>query len=41
MSLAQHLAIADIGGTALAPGRYVVSIHFVDFPNTALISLIL
>ena len=33
MSLAQHLAIADIGGTTLAPGRYVVCIHFVELIN--------
>ena len=39
MSLAKHLAIAYIGCTALAPGRYVVGIHFLWLPDSMAVSL--
>ena len=37
---AEHLAVAYIGSTALAPRGYVVGIHFGYFPNTVFIVII-
>ena len=35
MRFAKHLAVANIGCAALAPCRYMVSVHFAVLPNTA------
>lgn len=37
MRLAKHLAVTDVGGTALTPGSNVVGIHFRRFVYTAFV----
>jgi hypothetical protein len=38
MCLAQHLAVLDVRAATFAPSRYVVGIHFFQFPNALTIA---
>ena len=33
MCLTKHLTIGNIGGTAMAPRRYMISVHFIQLIN--------
>ena len=40
VGFAEHLAVAYIGSTALAPRGYVIGVHFGYFPNTVFIVIV-
>ena len=40
MMFTEHLAVADVGCSAIAPGSHVVSIHLFKFPDFAFIGVV-
>ena len=40
VSLAQHLAVFDVGLATLAPGRNMVGIHLGNFPDALAVALV-